>query len=212
MPGRSLRTILIWPLVLICSGFLSITIYARENTVMGKVQFEADSSAVKTSGVWVDGQYVGFLHELKGSKTVLLLPGQHQIAVRQDGYRDFTQELSVQPGQTMTLRVHLDKATNAPLPGITAATVKTAIQPSRAAVFVDGYYVGHVKEFEGIRKGMLVTPGNHQITVALPGYNDFKTNINPQPGQTVQIKTQLVRSAAPLAAPLVDKSSATNTH
>jgi hypothetical protein len=31
---------------------------------------------------------VGYLKELKGSKKVLLLPGQHVITVRQGGYQD----------------------------------------------------------------------------------------------------------------------------
>jgi hypothetical protein len=49
------------------------------------------SHVEKTSGVWVDGEYVGYLKELKGSKKVLLLPGEHVVTVRQDGYQDFTQ-------------------------------------------------------------------------------------------------------------------------
>jgi hypothetical protein len=49
----------------------------------------------KTSGVWVDGGYVGYLGELKGSKKVLLLPGEHVITVRQDGYQDFTERFSI---------------------------------------------------------------------------------------------------------------------
>jgi hypothetical protein len=42
----------------------------------------------KDSGVWVDGDYVGFLKELHGNKKVLLLPGEHEISVRQSGYDD----------------------------------------------------------------------------------------------------------------------------
>jgi hypothetical protein len=45
----------------------------------------------ETSGVWIDGQYVGYLRELKGSKKILLLPGEHEITIRQGGYVDFVQ-------------------------------------------------------------------------------------------------------------------------
>ena len=77
---------------------------------MGEIQFEGKSHVEKTSGVWVDGQYVGYLKELKGSKKVLLLPGEHVITVRQDGYQDFTQRVLVEPGQKQVVSVVMQKA------------------------------------------------------------------------------------------------------
>ena len=79
------------------------------NDVMGEIQFEGKSHVEETSGVWVDGEYVGYLKELKGSKKVLLLSGEHLITVRQDGYQDFTQRISVQPGQTEVVRVDMQR-------------------------------------------------------------------------------------------------------
>jgi hypothetical protein len=172
------------------------------NEVMGEIQFEGKSHVEKTSGVWVDGAYVGYLKELKGSKKVLLLPGEHAITVRQDGYQDFTQKLLVQPGQTQVVRVAMQKAPTGTLPNVTA-TIKIAVNPSRAAVFVDGLFVGHVREFEGLGRGMLVAPGTHRIKIALPGYLTFETDINVIANQKLEIKTDLAKSEAPLAGPLV---------
>jgi hypothetical protein len=87
---------LLWALLLVSALFLSAPMYA-ENDVMGEIQFEGKSHVEKTSGVWVDGAYVGYLKELKGSKKVLLLPGEHLITVRQDGYQDFTERVVLQP-------------------------------------------------------------------------------------------------------------------
>jgi hypothetical protein len=173
-----------------------------ENDVMGEIQFEGKSHVEKTSGVWVDGEYVGYLKELKGSKKVLLLPGEHVITVRQDGYRDFTQRVVLQPGQKEVVRVAMERALTGPLPSVTA-TVKIAVNPSRAAVFLDGLFVGHVGEFEGAGRGMLVAPGAHRIRIALPGYQTFETDINPIANQKVEIKTELVKNGAPLTEPLV---------
>jgi hypothetical protein len=170
---------------------------------MGEVQFEGKSHVEKSSGVWVDGQYVGYLKELKGSKKVLLLPGEHVITVRQDGYQDFTERVLLQPGQKEVVRVAMEKALTGPMPQVTAA-VKIAVNPSRAAVFLDGLFVGHVGEFEGVGRGMLVGPGTHQIRIALPGYQTFETTINPIADQKVEIKTDLVKSDVPLAEPLVN--------
>ena len=118
---KALRTIrpLRWALLLIPTLFLALVVYA-DNEVMGEIQFEGKSQIAKTSGVWVDGQYVGFLKELKGSKKVLLLPGDHDIVVRQDGYKDFTDRVHVQPGQKQTVFVFMKKSPTASMPDVTA--------------------------------------------------------------------------------------------
>lgn len=192
-------------LILLSTLFLMPAIYA-ENQVMGEIQFEGKSHVEKASGVWVDGSYVGYLKELKGSKKVLLLPGEHLITVRQDGYQDFSERVLVQPGQKQVVRVAMEKAVTGPLPVVTA-TVKITVHPSRAAVFLDGLFVGHVGEFEGAGRGMLVAPGNHQIRIALPGYQTFETDIDPLANQRVEIKTDLLKSDSSPAEPLVNNET-----
>ena len=199
----------LWVLLLVSALLLPAPMYA-ENDVMGEIHFEGKSHVEKTSGVWVDGAYVGYLKELKGSKKVLLLPGEHVITVRQDGYQDFTERILVQPGQKEVVRVAMEKAPTGALPDVTA-TVRIAVNPSRAAVFLDGLFVGHVGEFEGMGRGMLVAPGTHQIRIALPGYQTFETNVNPLASQKVEIKTDLIKNGAPLAEPLVKTDTSTAT-
>ena len=199
----------LWVLLLVCALLVPAAMYA-ENDVMGEIQLEGKSHVEKTSGVWVDGQYVGYLEELKGSKKLLLLPGEHSITVRQDGYQDFTERIHVQPGQTEVVRVAMEKAVTGVLPD-EMATVKIEVNPSRAAVFVDGLFVGHVGEFEGMGRGMLVAPGTHQIRVALPGYQTFETEVNPLANQKVEIKTDLVKNGAPLSGPLVETETSAAT-
>jgi hypothetical protein len=172
------------------------------NDVMGELQFEGKSKVERTSGVWIDGGYVGYLKELHGSKKVLLLPGEHVITVRQDGYQDFSQRVTVQPGEKQVVRVEMQKAATEPMPKVTA-TVKIEVNPNRAAVFVDGQFVGHVGEFEGAGRGMLVAPGAHRIRVALPGYQTFETEINALANQKVEVKTELVKSDAAVADPML---------
>src|SRR5246127_238646 len=117
-----------------------------ENQVMGEIQLEGKSHIEKTSGVWIDGQYVGYLKELKGSKKVLLLPGEHTITVRQDGYQDFSEQVTIRPGGKKVVHVGMERAPMGTLPKINS-TVKLTVFPTRAAVFVDGQFVGHVGEF-----------------------------------------------------------------
>jgi hypothetical protein len=180
--------------------FLFPVLSRSENEVMGEIQFEGKSKVEKSSGVWVDGQYVGYLKELKGSKKVLLLPGEHSISVRQNGYQDFTQQVLIRPGEKQVVQVVMSKAPTGPMPAVWSE-VKIAVNPSRAAVFLDGRFVGHVGEFEGTARALLVAPGEHKIKIALPGFKTFETEINPAPSQKVEVKTDLVKAAGPIIDP-----------
>lgn len=193
-----------WILVLAFVWCLAGSVSAQSNDVLGEVQFEGKTKVEKTSGVWVDGQYVGYLNELKLSKKVLLLPGDHTISVRQNGYQDFSQTIVVQPGKTDIIRVAMNKAPTGPMPpDAELATIKINVNPSRAAVFMDNRFVGHVGEFGGLGRALQVVPGTHHIRIALPGYATFQTDINPLPRQKVEVKTDLVKSETPLAEPLL---------
>ena len=189
----------VWITLTISALLFTPAIYAG-NEVMGEIQLEGKSNVEKTSGVWVDGEYVGYLKELKGSKKILLLPGEHSITVRQDGYQDFRKQVVVQPGEKQVVLVAMEKASTGPLPDVTS-TVKIAVNPPRAAVFLDGMFVGHVGEFKGAGRGMLVSPGVHTIKIALPGYKTFETEINPQANQSVEVKTELVKDSVPVDDP-----------
>lgn len=171
-----------------------------ENKVMGEIRFEGKTKVEKTSGVWVDGQYVGYLKELKGSKKVMLLPGEHTISVRQNGYQDFTQTVLISPGGKQVVKVAMVKAATGTMPVIWSQ-VKIAVNPSRAAVFLDGRFVGHVGEFEGVGRALLVAPGDHKIKIALPGFKTFETEIDPAPNQKVEVKTDLVKTPGPIVDP-----------
>jgi len=148
----------------------------------------------------VDGNYVGYLKELKGDKKVLLLPGEHQISVRQSGYNDFVRKIIVEPGQTQIVRVAMHLTPGARVPDITA-TLKLTVQPGRAAVFLDGKFVGHASEFGGSVHSMLISPGKHQIKVELPGYRTFETEVNLLAGQKSEVKTELVKGSIEQAGP-----------
>lgn len=192
-----------WRFSLLLWLFLFFAVTARaQNEIMGEVQFIGAGKVEKTSGVWVDGQYVGYLNELKGTKKVLLLPGQHEISVRQSGYQDSNQTVVVEPGQTKVVRVTMQRDTRSPFPSLTAE-IKLDVNPNRAAVFVDDAFVGHVHEFGGLGRRMLLSPGKHRVKIALPGYRTFETEVNLAPNQKFEIKTDLVKGSITDAGPLI---------
>ena len=173
---------------------------AQSNQVMGEVKFEGKSKVERDSGVWIDGEYVGFLKELKGNKKVLLLPGEHQLEVRQSGYETFTRKIVVEPDQVQTVDVAMHLLAGAHAPDVTAI-LKVTVQPGRAAVFLDGQYIGHASELGGSVHSLLVSPGKHRIKIELPGYRTFETEVNLLQGQKSEVKTELVKGSIEQAGP-----------
>ena len=63
-------------------------------------------------------------------------------------------------------------------PGNNAAELRLDIRPKRAAVFVDGGYMGHGSDFGGHFHSMLVSPGKHHLKVTFNGYRTYETEID----------------------------------
>jgi hypothetical protein len=179
-------------LSVLLTSLISVCAVYAENDVLGEIELVGASKVEKTSGVWIDRQYIGYLNELKGSKKLLLLPGEHEIIVRQGGYLDFVQKVSVRAGEKQVISVKMEKDLRVQMPQVTAE-IKLDVNPNRAAVFVDGVFVGHVAEFSGIGRALLVTPGKRKVTVTLPGYQTFETDIDLAANQKSTIKTDLVK-------------------
>lgn len=186
------------------AGLCAVVLFAgtlcAENKVLGEVQLVGATKVEKTSGVWVDGQYLGYLKELKGSKKILLLPGEHEIVVRQGGYQDFTRKVVLQPGEQQVVQVAMQKDDRFKMPSV-FSEIKLSVDPDRAAVFIDGLFVGHVAEFSGIGRSLLVAPGKRKIAISLPGYETFETEVDLAPNQKFKIKTDLIKAPAPPAPP-----------
>jgi hypothetical protein len=197
MRGKRIWRVVLAAFVLLCAA----SVMSAQNQIMGKIDFAGATRVEKASGVWVDGQYVGYLKELKGKKKIVLLPGKHEISVRQNGYADFTQQLTVEPGQTQLVSVRMEKAEGVVWPSTTAA-LKLNVEPERAAVFVDDAFIGHAGELGGFH-AMLLSPGKHRIKIALPGYQTFDTEVNLLVGQKAEVKTELVKGSIEQAGPLI---------
>jgi len=174
-----------------------------QNQVLGEVAIQGKTKVDKTSGVWVDGQYVGYVKELTGDKKLLLLPGEHEIAVRQAGYIEQLQKVTVEPGKKTMIEISMQKDPRARFPSGASSEVKLEVTPDRAAVFVDEGYVGTPKEFSGLGRAMVIAPGKHHVRIALAGYQDFTTEINLRPNQKITIKTDLIPGSITQAGPAI---------
>jgi hypothetical protein len=72
-------------------------------------------------------------------------------------------------------------------PGQAYGGVRIQGAPLDAQVFVDGYYVGIVDDFDGTYQHVNLEAGRHQIEIRLPGGNvePLTFDVNVQAGQTI---------------------------
>jgi len=102
----------------------------------------------------------------------------------------------VEPGTKSVVKVKMERDTRFQMPAV-FSEIKLSVNPDRAAVFVDGLFVGHAAEFSGVAHSLLVAPGHRQITISLPGYETFHSDVDLEPHQKFKLQTNLVKSAAP---------------
>lgn len=197
--------------VVLCGAVLCLALLAAivphlkaQNQVLGEVAFDAKTKIDKTSGVWVDDQYLGYVDELKDKRKVLLLPGKHEISVRQSGYSNFEEQVLVEPGKKVVVLVTMQKDPRAQVSAVTSQ-IKLKVTPDNAAVILDGSFAGHVHEFGGVGRAMLVSPGKHHLKIDLPGYRVFETDVNLLPNQKIEIKTDLAPGSITQADPSIKK-------
>ena len=156
----------------------------------GEVHFIPDSKIEKSAGVWVDGQYVGYVDDLKGRKTLHLGAGNHEIIIREAGYKEFERKVDIAAGGALDLVVKLELDPTAKYSAETAE-LKIHAVPSEAAVYVDDRFAGTVHDFGGIARSMLLAPGKHTIKISMPGYQDYVTQMDMAANQKYRIETKL---------------------
>jgi hypothetical protein len=68
--------------------------------------------------------------------------------------------------------------------------IKTSVNPGRAGVFIDGKYVGPSANFRIDRK-YAVAPGEHEIRLVDPRYEELVTKVTVEPGKTTKVSHTL---------------------
>ena len=56
-------------------------------------------------------------------------------------------------------------------------------------MFIDGYLVGTVDDFDGWAQRLNVAPGEHQLVIYLKGHRTFRENVLFRPGATLRSST-----------------------
>jgi len=69
--------------------------------------------------------------------------------------------------------------------------LRLKVKPRQAQVYVDGYFVGVVDQFDGIFQRLHIDSGGHRIEIRLEGYKSLSFDVLIPPGQTITYKGEL---------------------
>ncbi len=131
------------------------------------------------AAIYMNGNYYGY------SPITLpnLAPGSYTLKATMSGYTPNTQIVNVYAGQTSPYYPTLQQS---PQPPRNTGTVYAKSSPSGASVYVDGTYNGITP------MTLTLYPGNHNILLKLPGYNDWSTTVYVSSGSSQTINPGLV--------------------
>jgi hypothetical protein len=71
------------------------------------------------------------------------------------------------------------------------ASVRLELKPRDAQVYVDGYVVGIVDQFDGVFQRLDLPTGEHEIEVYLKGYRPYRQRTLFRPGESYHFKAML---------------------
>ncbi|HRW33678.1 MAG TPA: PEGA domain-containing protein [Thermotogota bacterium] len=125
---------------------------------------------------------------MKGNTPITLnnlIPGTHQIQIKQTGYETFTQQIQINSGEHKILNANLTKIN--PL-----GTVNINTYPKTANVVIDGNYFPNNNGQVQVQ----LNAGVHSLTVSSPGYQTQSMQFTLSAGDFKQITVQLEESMA----------------
>jgi len=181
---------------------------AVPDTATGSVRLDVSPT---DAAVYVDEYYAGVVKDFNGIfHHLTLTAGPHTIELRKTGFEPLTVAVFVQPDRTITYRAAMSPAQpgsvgegiepeSAPPPTAGAAMpgppgdVQFDVTPKDAQVYVDGYYVGIVDDFEGRHQRLSLTPGAHHIELRAQGFEPAEVDVTIQSRQTTTYRAALTR-------------------
>jgi PEGA domain-containing protein len=72
-------------------------------------------------------------------------------------------------------------------------SLRLLVEPPETAVYVDGYYAGTVDDFDGLFQRLHVSPGRHDLTLRLDGYQTQRLKVYVPVEETLKIHHKMVR-------------------
>lgn len=179
------------------SALLLVTpILEAQSSKSAELRLIPETRVEKLAGVWVDGQYVGYVDQFKGHDTLTLASGKHSLIVRESGMTEMTRDLDLAPGGALDLVVKLMEPDAGSAIPAGPGELKVMVSPESAAVFVDGKFAGPAVQFGSVGRVLRLPEGKHEVKISQSGYKDYATtvDISSSERQTIEWRLDLASS------------------
>ena len=70
-------------------------------------------------------------------------------------------------------------------------SLRLKVEPKQAQVYIDGYYVGTVDDFDGVFQKLELDSGGHRVELKAEGFDTASFEVLITPGETVTYKGEL---------------------
>lgn len=137
------------------------------------------TSEPEGAAIYINGRDTGYRTSVSGTLTMTIDPGTYEIMLKKDGYQDWIQTMTINPGVNTPLHVTLQPN-----------TAKITITPNVSAVlFIDGKSFGTISNGRTFTHNVL--PGNHEILLVKEGYYSFISIFAMEAGETYDFNPYL---------------------
>ncbi len=153
--------------------------------VTGSLQMTSFPSG---ADIYIDGVFKGETGVVIGN----LAPGTHSVLLRLAGYQDWTRTVEIQPNQVTILSADLSPGSGS---SNTGSITVTSI-PTGATILMGGEFQGFTHPGSGFEITGL-DPGVYNVTLLLPGYQDYMATVRVTSGGSSRVDARLVPSPIP---------------
>ena len=129
------------------------------------------------AGIFVDGKYLGPAGNFGVGRKYKVAAGDHEVKLSEPRYKDVVKKVTIQAGKTTELFENMVWAPGYLLPGggemwealplakPPFGLLRTTCSDKFAAVYVNGWFVGHAGEFNNAVQGLLLNPGTYTVKI-----------------------------------------------
>jgi hypothetical protein len=182
----------------------------------------------KRATVRLDGEDVGFAKDWNGVWDRLpLAPGSHLLEFVLEGHQTLQVHLDARPGRLYHVSRELqageglDPRSSQPPPRMESQApapapdpeargfLRLSIEPSDAAVYLDGRFAGRASDLQ-LRRAKPLEPGEHEMEVVRPGFRPQRQTVIVEPGDVQELRIVLdpETEQAPAGASVSSRGSA----
>jgi hypothetical protein len=122
------------------------------------------------AGLFVDGNYIGPAGRFTVPEKYEVQPGEHEIALKDPRYEDYSTKVSVRPGKTTKIHYKLKKLPEPKGPfgrvrfgGDGEESWLSITAGDTGPVYINERFAGFIDELNNARGGMLIPPGTYTI-------------------------------------------------